>query len=141
MKVDINIELTYDDSVEKIIDQTGFSKETMINTFNTGITSLLQNHGGLKNKDRISVNTQIYDNTCVDVKNHMIKHTDYLRIVSAINIIKDMIANPSGGQIIDGVVYDDLFMLESKTLCMDAINLLRDFVLKYGVDINDDLEE
>ena len=72
-----------------------------------------------------------------NVKEGRLKRTDYLRIKSAINIINEMIARPTGGITIDGSDYVDLCFLESKQLCLDAINLLRDFVTEHGIDIKD----
>lgn len=136
MKICINIDMTDDTCTLETLKKLGYTKETIIDTYNKGLSLILQKFGDVPTAENIHVETRIYDNMDFD-KNNGLKYSDFLRIKSAINIIKDMIAEPSGGAVIDGVDYVDLFFLETKTLCLDAINLLREFVTEYGIDIND----
>lgn len=139
MKIIINIEMDDDTCTLESLEKIGFSKDHIANTYNEGLTLLLQKFGQVRTKENIHVETRVYGNQIFDVKNRELKKSDFNRIKAAMNIIKDMIAEPSGGAVIDGVDYVDLFFLETKTLCLDAINLLRDFVIEHGIDI-DDLE-
>ena len=138
MKVYINIDMTDDKfTIQSLQKETGMTKEEISDTYNKGIAMILQKFGDVVANNDIRVETALFDDVQLDVTNHLMKRSDFLKLKSAINIINDMVAEPSGGQTIDGIDYVDLFTLESKQLCLDAVNLIREFIIKYCVNIND----
>ena len=140
MKITIHIDMTDDKfTIDALMKKTEMSEAEIVDTYNKALTLLLQKFGDVSTDKNIHVDTHLYDEL-FDVKNHLMKRTDFLKLKSAINIIKDMVAEPSGGQYIDGIDYVELHTTESKQLCLDAINLLREFIIKYCVNLNE-LEE
>ena len=147
MIIDIKIEINDKTCTEEALAKAGYTKESLSDKYNNEILKKLQKFAADHDVDPSTYVIYIMSNIYNDEKpnpkrglNGMISRDEYIRLKSAMNIIKDMIAEPIGGQIIDGIDYVDLYMMESKTLCLDALNLLTDFVIKYGIDIND-LEE
>ena len=124
-------------SLESLNASLGYTKKDIIDTYNKGLPLILQKFGDTPTAENINVETRVYDDKIFDVKEGRLKRTDYLRVKSAINIISEMIACPTGGKTIDGEDYVDLSFLESKQLCLDAINLLREFVIEHGININE----
>lgn len=137
MRISINIEMNDDTCTLESLKDLGYTKESIIDTYNKGLTLILQKFGDEPTAKNIHVETRVHEDTILDVIEHRVKRSDYLRLTSAINIIKDMVAEPSGGKIINDVDYVDFTMTEPKQLCLDAVNLIRDCIIEFGIDIND----
>ena len=140
MKIIINIEVNDDSCDMETMREKGHTEESIIDLYNRGLGLVMEQFGGPSSHDCISVNTRIYDNKTFDVRGRWLKRTDYLRLKAAINIIKDMTTKPSECRVLyDGNSYVDFNMLESRSLLLHAIDIVKDFVIENGIEI-DELE-
>lgn len=131
MKSVINIEMTEKGkTIDDISAETGMTKNEIIETYNSGLTIILQRLGQADTSKDIHVDTQVYDDNIFNMYMGRLSKSDLSKVTDAIDTIKNMIGSSTGGMSKDGIDYPDLIICESKTDCLNAINILRDFINK-----------